>query len=268
MKIPLLQYYNGGEKFTLFSEMNTFTHVPSVFAEASHFAAFLLPAIIFLLANYNVRCRLLKIAILVIGVLVSTSANGLICLSIIVVSFIYFRNDKFNPIRLIVGISLILVAMFILSNGVLNDILEGVFSSNVGDDTKADYRIYRGFELFSELPFHQKLFGIGNANIQSFYSQDLMSSVYDRSWRAIDFLSAFSAIIIYNGFVGLLAFVFFIKSLWNKTNWATKTLILSFVAYSISEDFYFNEFWLLYISLIYASRYIFACKLECGEKKA
>lgn len=267
MKLPLLEYYNGGEKYTLFSQKeDSFTHVPSVFAEASHFAAFLLPAIVFLLAKYKIEHRIIKLAILVIGVMVSTSANGIICLAIIIFSFTYFSQKKLKPNRVIIGMVLIIIVIAALFSGAVTDVLDGVFSSTTSDDTKADYRIYRGFELYSELPFHQKLLGIGSANIQVFYAEGLMDSEYDRAWRAIDFLSAFASIIIYNGFVGLLAFALFMKALWKKTNWATKTIILTFVAYSISEDFYFNEYWLLYISLICSSRYVFENKKENGMK--
>lgn len=268
MKIPFLEYYNNAEKYTLLSQLSSFTHVPSVFAEASHFAAFLLPAIVFLVAKYDSKWRIIKLGILLAGVFVSTSANGLICLAIIIVSFVFFWQENLKASRLFIVVLLMLALVLLLLSGILTNTLEGVFASSSGGDTKADYRIYRGFELFRELPFHQKILGIGNANIQIFYAQGLMHSIFDRSWRAVDFLSAFSAIIIYSGFVGLVAFAVFIKALWSKTNWATRTLILVFLAYSLSEDFYFNEYWLLYVSLICSSRYIFAERVNDIEKKA
>lgn len=257
-KIPFLKLYHDASFFNLqgyWARGGLLTKVSSVFAEPAQFAQYIAPALVFSLFSNNgvVKVKKWDSVLFTMALLLSTSANGIIVCAF---TWVYFYLDKAKkgPKYIFIGFLLSCLILLTLPRlDFLQKSLENVFVSNT-PYTKADYRIYRGFELFYRLPLVNKLFGIGWGNLTYHIKLRGLTSTYDRSWVvAVEYLNALAGILIYTGLVGFVLFGRFYIKLFKKCSNLGKCCMLVFLALSISSDVLMNEMWVLYFTLVYAS---------------
>lgn len=259
-KLPFLDLISVGYEgqFNYLAEFGgrySFVWYSSIFAEPSHLALFCIPVLCIKLFDEETKNIFIAIIITVM-IFLSASGNGIVITSVIWLFYFYSRTKKISVRRvgnLIVGIALLYNVHLILNNFTFYSSVVGrLFTSNTSV-AKADYRIYRGFDYWWQLPIMRKIFGIGYRNLLGFAKYYNLSSQFDsRSALNFEYMNAIAQILIYFGFVGFIPFVIFIRKLFKNNSLMVKSLVIAFGLMCVSSSVLFDTFWLLYLSLIFS----------------
>ncbi len=257
---PFLKTYYEieGEAFVI--GFNEIVRISSFFIEPSHFALYVAPALCIFLWDIGDKSKYRSLYIIVIGLamILSTSANGIILLSIILLTYIFSKYFyKFNIKYYIFGaiILSVFVSVFLKSSLIQSSTYSLFITREHRSESKADARIYRGFLFYYELPVNEKLFGIGWRNAKNYSLTHNNSKLYNRYYiTAFDYFNSISAILIYSGLLGFIFFICFIMSLWRKMQHpGGKVLIIIILASMTSSSIIMTEVWPLYLSIIFST---------------
>lgn len=241
-------------------ETMTYIRLSSVFREPSHFALYVVPSIVIALKSKTIkkRFRYCILIIVTIATILSTSGNGIILLAM---SYCIYAFDLFIEKRTIKNFFIVVMIMvvgvaFYSTSEFLASTTEFLFvgnGNNVG--SKADYRVYRGFQLFYDMSFENKITGVGWKNAEMFFkSQNSLIYGNYSSNATFDYFNSIAGILIYSGFIGAFLFWGFIRSLWKECFTSTsRILIIILLASMISSSVFMTDQWLLYLALIYAT---------------
>ena len=144
--------------------------------------------------------------------------------------------------------------MLLSSIPMFNEMFNNLFSTDEGPtaSSKADYRIYRGFDLFSKLPLWNQFVGIGFKHMYLFADKYNIVSIFNENYLTYEYFSAISMVLIYSGGIGMLAYFQSFWSLYKSEIKAVKGLIIVLFALSISTEILFNGTNVMYIILIVA----------------
>lgn len=260
-KMPFLKYSNswiGLEKVKF--GMNNMPS--SLFSERSHFCNFLLPFVIISLFDDRVekKTRLIR-SIIVSFVIISTiSGNGIVSLLIAWSLYFLFGGQAKSYKRIIIvflGLIFILgTYQFLRTIPDFANMFSRLFSDNSGSSyyySKADYRIYRGFDIWKQIPFGNKIIGVGAFQMEPFAFSHGISSIYDSNLSATyEYLSMIFELLIYTGFIGTVFYFLHLYHLFKNNNKAVKTMIIVFIALMFSTEMFFNEAYVFYIMFIVA----------------
>ena len=214
-KMPLHDFSNSWSKLSTYCFGMNDSIPTSIFAERAHFCEYIIPYICLCIFSKNFIRRRFAKAILVSVVAISTvSGNGVVLVAIVwLIYFLFFANvKKANKVPLLlVGITLLFFSYLIMRKiPAFDKMFNTLFVNSTGFSswTKADFRIYRGFDFFARMPISDKFFGIGYRTI-SFYSSSIrITSIYD-SDSLYSYLSGITQVLIYFGVFGF----FFFKKL-------------------------------------------------------
>ena len=236
----------------------------SLFSERAHFAEYLVPYIaVCLFGNGLVKKQaLLKAVIVSIVVLTTVSATGIV---VVLIEWVLFfaglgqKKSKFRFIYLVAG-ALILVAVYYILRQIptVDAMFDRLFVDNTGNDyssTKADYRIYRGFDLFTKLPLYGQIFGIGYNHMQLFASIHNIVSEFDNDNLAYEFFSTIFQIAIYSGCIGIVCAVKHIYHLFKSNSPLAKALIIIMLAMWCSSAMFLTNSHIVMVMLIIATIY-------------
>lgn len=263
-KMPLMPFSNA---YSYLNEQTYFgmENMPtSFFSEKAHLCEFLVPYIaVCLFGNNIIKSRNILKAVLVSAVVVSTvSGTGLVV--VMIVWLLYFggmgqKKSKYRFIYLLAGVS-VMVILFLLVSQIptFEDMLNRLFVDTSGEEyssTKADYRIYRGFDLFSQLPIQGQIFGIGYNHMQLYASIHKIVSEYDNPDLAYEFFSTVFQIAIYSGFIGITLAVGHIYRLFKAKSSLAKALIIIMLAMWCSSAMFLNNSHIMLIMLIVSAVY-------------
>lgn len=246
----------------------TLASFSSVFSERSHFALYCMPLLCIYLFGLPGKKKksFIKSVVLSALMMMTFSGNAIIVVACLWALFIFLKlknrssKEKLSAIFLT---ALAAVAFIVLmQNDSFYQTVNRLFFYNGDvsstDNTKAAYRIYRGFDFFRQLPFINKLFGVGYRSLTEFAGIHSISSVFDVSGEtSYEYLSAFFQTLIYGGVVCFGIYIFFIIKLFlNSKNTAAKAIIFSIVLLSISSSILCDYTWLLYVSIaVFVSPY-------------
>lgn len=240
-------------------ETLSFVRLASVFREPSHFALYVVPSVMIALTNDTIKRRnkYILLVLVTIATILSTSGNGIILLALSYILYsLSLLNERISFKNIFIVLIIVLGGIFAYSSSqFIGDTTEYLFvgSGNVG--SKAGYRIYRGFELFNDLPIDNQMTGIGWKNAEA-YLKSHNNSIYGKysSDSAFDYFNSIAAILIYSGFIGALFFLGFVKSLWKECSLSvSRMLIIIMLASMVSSSIFMTDQWLLYLGLIYAA---------------
>lgn len=237
---------------------NNIVKISSFFSEPSHFALYVLPALCLFLWNIDSNSRYRKFAVLIISsaTLLSTSANGIILLSIIIFLYIwnkYFLDFKIKYIALGITI-LITLAIFLINSSIIKSSTYSLFVVKEGRSvSKADARVYRGFLFYKDMDINNQILGIGWRNAENFAKVEKNQLLYIRYYlEAFDYFNSIAALLIYSGMGGLFLFMSFIKSIWKTTfNFGGKVIIIIIIASMTSSSIIMTEIWPVYLIILY-----------------
>ena len=256
--IPFLKVDEVYYDFFHISYSNNIRFRPSsFFSEPSHYSLYILPSLCLLLFKESHRkIRISEIIYLIassFSILLSGSWNGIIMMIIIYFYFIFYRlHNRYHNKVLTIVLIIICIAVIILQ---FNKIIlsENVFLSLFS--IKSEYRIWRGFDLYSKLPLFDKVFGIGYRNLTNYHNRYNISSIFDASNSMVnyEYLNMLSQILIYSGLIGLIIFIIGVIDLFSKSISGSRAIIICFIILGISSSILLDPTWMLYICLILAS---------------
>ncbi len=235
-----------------------------VFVEPGYAAQFLLPGLVFSLygwmKNQESKAIDVKSTVLIfIALVLTTSSQGIFIAMIILglYSISFIRKSKGNmkivKCLLMIIISIVFIKVF-MNLDVVEKSLDKVIGSSTGGGSTA-LRVFRGFEVFIQLPLLYKVIGVGHGNLGDFVLNSGIVTKYDppvMTQISADYASGISLALLYYGIIGIVLLGWFYWSLWKNTKnqfrlVATILIILSFVSGSLIDITS-----IFYVSFIYA----------------
>ena len=227
--------------YSRFNSLYSYFYRPtSLFLEPAHFAQFMGPAIPIVLLKKDIKFRLFRAIAFSASVLLSTSSVGIVIVGFSWISyFIYTNKETMNVkkmIQTILIIAVIIATLFFVANisetfsyGLTR--LEKILSG--GNSSGSSYeRISKGFEIWNQLKFHEKIFGIGYGTYDSYYSMGTIN-VYDGE---VEYMNSLSYILVSGGIISLLLFFFALSKYFNRRNALNLTLILLLLILFLSSS--------------------------------
>lgn len=250
--IPFLEVYHRDIESVIESSI---LRISSVFAEPSHFAVYVIPALLLYLFNRTKqKLVVLKIVIISIGVLLSTSSNGIIVMGLVYLAFIFKRYfTKLRFVHIVFGATILVGSFFLISKSqYINDVTYGLFTVKEGrSESKAEIRIYRGFKLYSELSSDSKIFGVGWRDSRQYCinRQPLLYSEY--YMENFEYFNSIAGILIYSGLIGFILFFLFLFALFKQAlDFETKTLIICTFVLMGTSSLFMSDQWFLLLTVI------------------
>ena len=222
----------------------------SIFSEPSYFAIYLLPLFVYNLVKSN----WLKAVIFASFIVLSSSSLGII--SLIIVLLLRFISSDFslkNKIQFIV----ILFGVVLLANLIIEKVpdvevfigrsyikIKEIFDSSLNGGFMKDMRLGGYLDLYGELPIKEQLFGVGNSQMQNYFSE--------QGVLIFNYSNSFVLSLINLGLLGFVVFVIFLAKLLcvsrkEKTFLFWLILIITFSVDSLL--FSYRYYWLVYFVL-------------------
>lgn len=231
--------------------------VSSVFAEPSHFSVYEVPALVmFLWGKTKQKWPIIKIAVITIAVLLSTSSNGIIVMGIIYALYVVYRYfSKINIIYFIIGgIILIGAYYFITNSSYLEDVTYGLLTQEDGMTTsKAEGRIYRGFMMYSDMPLECKLFGVGWRNAEAYCKACNAELLTKYAYDGFNYFNSIAGSLIFSGIIGFVALISFFISMFRFTSdFSTKVLIIAVLILMCTSSILLSDQWIFFLAAIVA----------------
>lgn len=261
-KMPFLELqdvYLIREKVFGIYNFGSFVRFSSFFIEPSHFAQYIAPFICLCLFNGKNEFQKKSILYAVFCssmVLISVSGTGIVV--VLLIWFLYFLfNDSKKLYKKVAAVYLglifsILFLMLLYYVPALNEMVNNLFVSSNGGQAKADYRIYRGFDIYFELSFIHQLFGAGYKSVGGLASYYGIESLFDTN-ALYEYMNDIALILTNFGLIGFMIFIILIKRMYKQGDVLTKALLITCLAIFVSESMFIYGTWRLYIFIIYAS---------------
>lgn len=225
-----------------------------LFSERSHLCEYLCPYVaLCLFSNKIVDKSRIKKAILISAVIIGTaSGNGIMILLIEwVLWFLGLGQNKENihlsnriVIVLIGIVGVVSMYLFLSRIPRFANMFSTLFVDSTGSkytSSKADYRIYRGFDIYFRLPIVQKIVGVGFKHMYMFANANNIQSVFDYFWKDVyEYFSAISMIMLYFGSVGLIGFLLHLWAIFKSKIDVVRGLLIVMFALCFSCEMLLN----------------------------
>ena len=235
---------------------NGFVQFSSFFSEKAHFCEYLLPLLGVCLFDKAIKKSTFKALLLSALILSTSSGIGIVCVLFLwclkVIWLLVTKKETHKYLAFILlAIFVMLIVHLILYNYFPSYQLnfDKLFSAS-GQSSKADYRVYRGFDIFNKMPFVEKIFGIGYRQYEPFSLNYYITSIYDGADTNSEYFSAITQILIYFGIIGFLVCFCCIFNLWKKSVIISRAILLVFLLECFAASILFDSIFLLYFSLI------------------
>lgn len=237
----------------------------SVFSEPAHFAQWLLPLLSIELMFDNSRKHYLFAGIIVLVLLLLRSGNAMFGLAVVILCFllyIFFENkSKYRIFILVVFVfSLVVGSTYYLKSGAGLDVLDRQGELQLTGDTSdrmGQVRLYRGYFVFAEYNFLEKM--IGMSDIPKLLNYIKTSKVAMFFEEHETYFNGIQSVLLKTGYIGLIIFVWLCVDLSKRNNYAGRSIVWSFVALSLVSGLFFIPTMALYLVLAY--------KLKLNEEK-
>ena len=212
--LPLKELGGNGADFAAWQGGWTADHwrPSSIFMEPAHFSQYaVLPGIAALFGKgrfINEKYRKIYVLIIFSALFMSKSANGIfVALIILVIYFFRWAHARITANKFIIGVIAVIVAcIFLVSTDFIRDAWERVASVAVRDrGTTGNQRLLQGLMVFLQLPFMEKLFGVGFGNILPYMTLNHITTNY--SSVVSEYMNGFSVVLISSGLIGFIAYI-------------------------------------------------------------
>lgn len=269
-KLPLLSLLNEKAFVIPANYYSTYGWIKlaSIFAEPAQFCQYVIPALCFSLFGFDkyYQKRINIAVVLSVAIVLSTSANGILIAFAIWCLYFYYKNKKnlFKLLFVVFGIFIITAIAYQIP--LIQKSLINLFIPENTTASKADYRIYRGFLYYLQLPIKNKILGVGFLSSDDFSLIYRITTKYDYSWNTVtEYFNNMASILIYSGIIGGLMYIKMVYEIFKSKIASIRVLSICFAALCISSSFYYNEMWILYMIWLLAP--IYKIKEEYVESK-
>lgn len=219
--------------------------VYAIFSEPSIVSIFIAGFISPILYFYRNRNEMPKIAtfsfyISLITLFITTSIIGLVFMLLLIIYYVIYVKRIKNPRTVVFSVCSLLLILVLLQGTFGNEVyLERIQSINSGDDNSANQRLF-GSWLYALSSIHDKeLFGIGLGQASVFSEvTNVRVDFFSEFNKVVN--NSFAAILLELGYVGLIAYVIFIFSVFKKKYF----LLIIFLLFCFAHGGYvFSFFW-------------------------
>ena len=225
----------------------------SLFSEPAHFAQFLLPLFAIELFYDKERRHFLFAIIIGLTLLLLQSGNGLFGLIVVLLSAVlYFRKIKKRNafFMFLLYVAIVLVAGFYFINSEMGNSMLGrqeELSINYeGGSMSGFLRVWRGYYVFSDYSFYEKIFGCPDITTQIAH---IRSTGLLIGTSAELYFNAFQKILLNTGFIGVIMFVFIVVNLWRNNSFCGRVILFTFVVLSFIAAIYMSNTMILFFVL-------------------
>ena len=221
----------------------------SFFSEPSLYAQYILPIYLLILFSDNKKKKeYLTITLFVIGALLSTSTLGVLSISIGTIYYLFNKYKK-NIAKIIICfvIFLPLGISIISSNQYIDKSIQSIlFESN--SSTKLTIRFFRGFSIYSKLPFEKQIFGIGVGNGEYYIDKYEITTDYETAWHSegVEYYNNIAASLMYGGILAGIFYCMAQLSFIRSKSSSSKLLSCTYFIISFASSSFFNAIYLLY----------------------
>ncbi len=246
-KIPFLSFTSGWS-FLNGRNFGMLRLPTALFSERSHLSQYLIPYVALCLYSDRIipKHRYLK-AVAVSAVILSTvSGNGVIGVALIWIMYAFLFGTIKKQYRILMSIVIvggIIVGYYLLSKvDSFNQMFSYLFTSEDTRAAKADYRIYRGLDIFSRLPAKSQMFGVGYKHMEAYAYMNGIVSIYDKTHSSYEYFASIPQLLIYSGFVGTALFsAHWISMYKNSPKFIKGFLIIEAALFFSTEILYMND---------------------------
>ena len=241
------------------------------FTEPAHLAQFLAVPLILILCSKNeissqkksdIKSSRIKTIMLTIGILIAMlitfSGNAVIILLCVLIAFLIdrmlFRKKYISSIVLIISM---VISVVILYNTVPQlQVLFGRVSEITEQKGSGYIRIFHGFDVYSQFPLINKLFGIGYGNIRAFaqYHNNIIFSKLSSSHPLFEYLNGIQYVLLGGGIFGLVLYLAILFGCINKRNSLGLYVIITFIVISFVSAFVAGGLWLTFMMLLFSAK--------------
>lgn len=247
--------------------IDSMTRACSFFKEPAHYCQFMTVPLLYLIfkdsKNQNDKFNL---CLFVTSILMAFSGNGLIVLGI--ATFFYMiKLYTSNQIRqLIKGLFVTillagLLSYVLLSTELATPLIQRIYSGELmGDNLErvSGYvRIVRGYIVFNEFDFINKLLGVGFGNYETYALNNCFSALSSKTSYNYGYLNGIQYYLTSTGIIGLLLYLFPVIKCYLKGDLFIKCVIVAFIAICSMSAMTKGPVWILLILTItkYTSKY-------------
>lgn len=248
-----LDYIQGLKEF-LFNawEFDRSFRPCGIFSEPSHFAEL---ATISLFYYLFIKRSEMKLVIICLGLIMSTSMLGIMSIPILIGIYVFSLKQVTMFHKLIIGISAVVILLcayyyFIADYAWLNEriFLGGTFGN----------RTLRSIEIFERLDFWEALYGIGLQNQALFlnYMGIILESDALDTLENREYAQTLGYILCTNGIIGLVVFGMQFMALWKESKLKTRTFLIWFSIVLLTCCILTRPIFIIYLIILYSLYYV------------
>lgn len=234
------------------------------FVEPASYAQFVTPFLVWLLFRKEKRTKteISFIALICASVAISTSASFLFSIAAVLCVWymhrIFIAKNTVTPLFILVAIIAAgAVFLMIYSGNDTLDMLIGRFTevdSSKGA-TSGNMRVLRGFAVFGEVDFINKLFGVGAGNTYGYMINHNIRTQYDYSnaENQLNYMNGISSILVWGGISGLLLYLSIMFRRFMRSDTVGKAMIFYLAILMFSASIYVMPVYVLLMTVIFGS---------------
>lgn len=254
--MPFLNNKYGDPTIDLINKQLNESRCSSFFLEPSHFAQYILGYFALRFGDCLNQGKMYtnELIILSLILLITLSGNAYTMTSLIWgVAFLLSKK----PIKTKVYVLTTLILMSIVVVGKMAQSDEGAKFINRSEELSSDQdrlssgyvRIFRGFMVYSAMPIHEKVFGVGSGTISNVIDHSPYSWMFFGEEK---YVNDSQVLLIGYGIVGTVIFALFLFSLFIRADYRTCFLVSLFVGLSFMELFWADSRMLIYLLIPYS----------------
>lgn len=242
----------------------------SFFVEPAHFCRYCtLPLFLILFKDLS-KNNIIKAVVITIAVVISQSSIGYISTAAIWGAWLIrnVKNGRIKKSSIFKNCGLITLAVtigLVLSTkyGLFDFVSNHVSGLNMREITSGNVRVFRGFFVWAQEGLFEKMFGVGFANVKNYMIKNSIITIFDGQMElGNEYMSSISYILVMNGIIGLMIFLFALIHLYKKSD-SNRVLVFLFVLLMVSnEEFMTIDFMNIWLYLILTANFQKKFKLK------
>lgn len=228
-----------------------------LFSEKSHLCQFILPCLVILLCEKKNIGRMLMAVAVTLLLMSTASGIGIVCCVAVWLYYLFVVSKGISLPKKFLLVILVAV-MFLIIHSILMGVpiyknsVENLFVASDRGSSKADYRVYRGFNAYFSLGTVAKILGVGYRQMSSYLLFNGNTEIFVAGETNTEYLNAVAQTVVFFGIIGLILLVFYYAELFKRSNRTGKGILIIFVAIAFGASVLFDRTNYLYISLILA----------------
>lgn len=224
------------------------------FREPSHFAQFALPLLAMDMIDAPRKGKIMSsFSILIIATLILLrSGNGFVGLIVLLAyrvwDYLRYAKTGYKMMMLFVFIPLLLIGTrYYIQTEQGAGIAERAAGLGVEEDSGSFMRTFRGYMLYEDMPTINKVFGLTIEGVTNFIPHSKVSYLFISpiTGEYNSYLNGMQTILISNGLIGLLLFLYIYIRLYKKNTELSKSMILLFISLLLIGNLYLSHIMLM-----------------------